>query len=411
MSVRRIAMLSVHPSPLAQPGEGDGGGMNVYVRSLASALAGAGVECDVLTRSEHPAQVPIVELEPGVRVVHLEAGPTAPVPKAALPGLIDELVVAAREHLVADPGDAGGFDGLHAHYWISGEVGHQLKHQLDLPLVSTFHTLGLAKAAVGIDDDPVDRAHVERLVVACSDQVTASTAAERTELVTDYGADPDRVEVIPPGVDHSVFSPGDRLGARRRLSLPVDAPLVLFVGRIQPLKGTRMAIRSLAELPESATLVIVGGPSGAEGETELERLHGLADELGVAARVRWVPPQPHEDLADWYRAADVCLVPSRSESFGLVALEAAACGTPVVATNVSGLRSLVDDGETGFLVDERAASAFAAPVAELLADPGLAAVIGATAAARSRRYTWSITAARLRRLYADLAARELVFCS
>jgi len=407
MPVRRIAMLSAHTSPLAQPGSGDGGGMNVYVRSLAAALAAAGVECDVLTRAEDRRQPPIVELEPGVRVVHLRAGPLAPVDKRDLPGLVDPLVDAAREHLVENP----GFDGIHAHYWISGAVGHQLKHQLDLPLVTTFHTLGLTKATAGIADDPLERAHVERQIVACSDHLTASTADERSELVADYGADPDRVEVIPPGVDHSAFSPGDRVDARRRLQLPADRPLLLFVGRIQPLKGADLALRCLAELPEEVTLAVVGGPSGAEGPAELDRLCALAANLGIAERVRWVRPQPHEALADWYRAADVCLVPSRSESFGLVALEAAACATPVVAANVGGLRSIVEHGRTGFLVDVRIASAFAEPVAELLADPARAREIGADAASHSLRYTWSITAARLRRAYADLRARELVFCT
>jgi D-inositol-3-phosphate glycosyltransferase len=187
--------------------------------------------------------------------------------------------------------------------------------------------------------------------------------------------------------------------------------VLLFVGRIQPLKGADLALRCLAELPEPVTLVVVGGPSGAEGPAELDRLHSLACTLGIADRVRWIKPQPHEALADWYRAADVCVVPSRSESFGLVALEAAACGTPVVAANVGGLRSLVADGETGYLVDERTSSAFAAPVAELLGDPAHAAAIGIEAAARSARYNWSITAARLRRVYADLGARELVSCT
>jgi D-inositol-3-phosphate glycosyltransferase len=407
MSVRRIAMLSAHTSPLAQPGAGDGGGLNVYVRSLAAALAGAGVECDVLTRCDDPDQAPVVELERGVRVVHLHAGPPAPVDKADLPALIDPLVDAARAHLLEHP----GFDGIHAHYWISGAVGHQLKHQLDLPLVTTFHTLGLTKATAGVADDPLERAHVERQVVACSDHVTASTADERSELVVDYGADPERVEVIPPGVDHHVFTPGDRAAARRRLGLPRERPLLLFVGRIQPLKGGDLALRCLAELPEHVTLAIVGGPSGVDGPAELDRLCALAGNLDVTERVRWIRPQPHEALADWYRAADVCLVPSRSESFGLVALEAAACGTPVVAANVGGLRSIVEHGETGFLVDVRAASAFAGPVGELLADPVLARDVGANAATRSLRYTWSMTAARLRRAYADLRARELVSCT
>jgi D-inositol-3-phosphate glycosyltransferase len=403
-------MVSMHTSPLAQPGSGDGGGMNVYVRSLASALARAGVECDVLTRADDPELPAVVEIEPGLRVLHVAAGPAAPIAKAELPRLVDDLVAAAGPTIAS-----GGYDALHAHYWISGAVGHALKHAYDLPLVTTFHTLARVKAAVGLLDDPHERAHVEAETVRCSDRIVASTAEERSELVAAYGADPERVEVIPPGVDHTIFSPsavpGDRTDARRHLGLDLDAPMLLFVGRIQPLKGADLALRCLGALDDpAAVLVVVGGPSGPDGPSEVARLRALARELGIADRVRWVPPQPHADLADWYRAADVCIVPSRTESFGLVALEAAACGTPVVAADVGGLRSLVDDGHTGFLVGGRTALEYARPVQQLLRDPVLANEMAVSAAARSRRYTWSITAARLRRLYADVGARELVRC-
>lgn len=402
-------MLSIHTSPLAQPGSGDGGGMNVYVRSLASALARAGVECDVLTRMDHPRRDAITELEPGVRVVHLAAGPPAPLPKADLLPLVDDLVDAARAHL--DAGSAP-VDALHAHYWLSGAVGHRLKHELELPLVATFHTLARTKAAAGVVDDLPERARIEAETVACTDRLIASTPLERAELISAYGADPERIEVIPPGVDHAMFYPGDAAAARRHLRLPLDRPVLLFVGRIQPLKGVDLAIRALASLSdETAILVIVGGPSGADGDDEVTRLRGLARDLGVEERVRWEPPQPHGALADWYRAADVCLVPSRTESFGLVALEAAACGTPVVAANVGGLRSLVEHLHTGFLVDDRTGHDFATPVEALLADPVLASEMAFAAAAGSAQYRWSITAARLRRLYADVGARELVRCT
>lgn len=408
MSVRRVAMLSVHTSPLAQPGTGDGGGMNVYVHSLASALARAGVECDVFTRAAGD-EPPVVEVEPGFRVVHLEAGPRAEIPKRTLPALVDELARATREQIV---GSGTGYDAIHANYWVSGAVGHQVKHALDLPLVATFHTLARVKAEAGIDDDPAERARVEADVVRCSDLVLAATDDERRTLVAAYDADPDRVEIVPPGVDHTMFSPRDGLQARSRLGLAADRPVLLFVGRIQALKGVELALRCLAGLHDPrAELVVVGGPSGAGGEEEVGRLHALASELGLGPRVRWVEPQPHAALADYYRAADVCLVPSRSESFGLVALEAAACGTPVVASNVGGLRSLVDDGRTGFLVDGRSPADYVAPVEKILDDPQLARDLGANAVAGSARYTWSITAARLRRLYADLSARALVQCT
>ena len=409
MSLRRLAVLSVHSSPLAQPGAGDGGGMSVYVRALASALARAGVECDVLVRREHADQPAAVEVEPGFRVVHLDAGPAAPVSKHDLIELVAPMVDATLD-LVAS---GARYDALHANYWLSGAVGHRLKHELDLPLVATFHTLARVKADAGIDDDPALRARIEHEIVACADLMLASTGAERDQLEMLYSAPADRIEIVPPGVDHEIFHPVDarRRGEERRALGIGDAPTLLFAGRIQPLKGADLAVQTLAEIPDpDAVLVIVGGPSGPDGGVELARLHEMAAKLELTDRVRFAPPQSHAELARYYRAVDVCLVPSHSESFGLVALEAAACGTPVVAAAVGGLCSLVDDGVTGYLVDSRDPSDYAAPIAQLLADPERARAMGLAAEARSRRYAWSMTAARLRRLYTDLLAREPVSC-
>jgi D-inositol-3-phosphate glycosyltransferase len=408
MPLRRVAMLSVHTSPLAQPGAGDGGGMNVYVRSLASNLARAGVRCDVLTRAEHAEQQPVVQVEHGFRVVHLPAGPAAPVPRHDLVRIVEPFADATAAFV---SGEDEPYDVLHANYWLSGAVGHRVKHELDLPLVATFHTLDRVKAEAGVDDDPATRARVEGEIVNCADLMIAATDEERDQLVTLYGAERDRVEVVPPGVDHGVFVPGDQDAARRALGLDPAARVLLFVGRIQPLKGADLAIRCLADLDPDVTLLVVGGPSGFDGEAELRRLHALADELGVRDRVRFVPPQPHDRVTVYYQAADVCLVPSRTESFGLVALEAAACGTPVVAADVGGLRSVVDDGHTGFLVEGRRGLDYSAPVDLLLSDRDLARAMGASALARSSRYLWSMAAARLRRLYGDLAARAPLECS
>jgi D-inositol-3-phosphate glycosyltransferase len=397
----------MHTSPLAQPGTGDGGGMNVYVRELSTALARAGVACDVYTRAVGPDQPPVVPVEPGLRVHHVPAGPLLPVPKELLPALVDEFTDAVIERLTA--GDQA--DALHANYWLSGVAGHRIKHTLDLPLVSTFHTLDRVKAEVDEAESQL-RAHAEADVVACSDGLLASCTEEAKQLIRLYGADPARIEIVAPGVDHAFFAPGDRAQARRALALP-DGPMLLFVGRIQPLKSADVAVNTLAEVAavdRRAFLVIIGGPSGPSGDAELARLHALVDEHGLHDRVRFVPPQRHELLSSWYRAADVCLIPSRSESFGLVALEAAACGAPVVAAAVGGLTTLVHDGRTGFLVETRDPSRYAARVRELLADPSLASAMGAAAAAEARRYTWSIAAARLRRLYSDLTARQLVQC-
>jgi D-inositol-3-phosphate glycosyltransferase len=406
MSVRRIAMFSMHTSPLAQPGTGDGGGMNVYVRALATALARAGVECDVYTRRDHTGQPALVQVEPGFRVLHVDAGPRTPVPKHALAELVDPFVDASmRRMLEREP-----IDVLHANYWLSGAVAHRLKHELDVPMVATFHTLARVKAEAGVDDDAEHRTRVEHEVVACADLMLASTNDERAQLASLYDAELDRIEVVPPGVDHTVFVPGDRGAARQRLGI-VAPRVLLFVGRIQRLKGADLAIRALAALDDpKLALVIVGGPSGRDGSTEQARVHALAEELGVSAQIHWVSPRRHDRLADYYRAADVCIVPSRSESFGLVALEAAACGTPVVAAAVGGLRSLVDHENTGFLIEGRDPDDFAAPVAQLFADEILASEMGVSAAARSKRYSWSMTAGRLRRLYGDLVSRGLVRC-
>jgi D-inositol-3-phosphate glycosyltransferase len=407
--VRSLAVLSMHTSPLAQPGTGDGGGMNVYVRELAAALARAGVRCDVYTRAFGTELDPIVHVEPGLAVHHVPAGPLAPVPKEALHGLVPEFTEAVLHRMAA----GHHADALHANYWLSGIAGHTIKHELDLPLVSTFHTLDRVKAEVDLADDSEHRSEEEARIIGCSDTVLASCDDEVAQLVRLYDADPSRVEIVAPGVDHAFFAPGQRRQARRAVGLPEDGRMLLFVGRIQPLKGLEVAVRALAELAErcpDAFLVVVGGPSGPAGQAEVDRMHALVEGLGLADRVRWVPPQAHELLSTFYRAADVCVVPSRSESFGLVALEAAACGIPVVAASVGGLTSLVEEGRTGFLIEGRSPADFAAALGEILTDPVLAADLGRRAAIRARGYTWTMAAARLRRLYTELTERSLVEC-
>ncbi|MGI8982992.1 MAG: glycosyltransferase [Acidimicrobiales bacterium] len=416
--MRRLAIVSFHTSPLTQPGTGDGGGMNVYVRELSSALAGAGVECEVFTRSWRQGLEPVVEVEPGFRVHHVPAGPEALVAKEDLPPHVGEFTAGMLDRI----GESGPADAIHANYWLSGVAGHTLKHTLGLPLVSTFHTLARVKAEEAAEEHH-RRARAEAEVIGCSDAILASSEAEAAQLERLYGAVPQRIEVVPPGVDHHLFAPGGQRAARAELGLG-DEPVLFFAGRIQALKGADVAVRTLAcllrtdERPSdragppvpAPTLLLVGGPSGVDGDAELARLHHLVAELGLRERVTFVPPQPHGRLSLYYRAADVCLVPSRSESFGLVALEAAACGTPVVAAAVGGLRTIVAHGATGFLVEGRDPEAYAGHVARLLGDPTLAAGMGLEATARAARYRWSITAARLRRLYADLTARRLVEC-
>lgn len=401
--MRRLAVLSLHTSPLVQPGSGDSGGMNVYVRELVSSLAQAGIDCRVYTRRWRDDLADEVRVEPGFRVVHVDAGPPD-LPKEALPDIVDTFTRGVLDHLRHDPVDA-----IHANYWLSGISGHRIKHELDLPLVSTFHTLARVKAENG-DREPLSRVAAEADVIGCSDVITASCSAEAEQLQRLYGASPERIEIVPPGVIHAFFSAGEPKGARAALRLG-DGPVLLFVGRIQPLKALDVAVGTLGELDRpSATLVVVGGPSGQSGAVELDRCRQLVSDLDLDGQVRFVQPQPHHLLSTYYRAADVVLVPSRSESFGLVALEAAACGVPVVASNVGGLASIVEPGITGVLVDDRSPTSFAAAVATLLDAPDDAAAMGDRAALHASDYTWSRTAAHLRRVYADLDARALVEC-
>ena len=403
--MQRLAMLSFHTSPLLQPGQGDAGGMNVYVRELVSALAQGGVECTTYTRRMHRDQPDVVDVEPGHQVVHIDAGSPAAV-KEDLPHLVDHFADGVRDHLAT----TGGADVLHANYWLSGMAAHRLKHELGMPLVTTFHTLARVKAEGG-DPEPMLREKAEIEIIGCADAICVSCTDEEQQFRRLYGDPPGRVEIVAPGVEHALFAPGDRRGARRALGLG-DHPVLLFVGRIQPLKGVEVAVRALAELKRpDAVLLVVGGASGQAGDHEVDRIHALVDSLGLHEQVRFAPPQQHHILSTYYRAADVVLVPSRSESFGLVALEAAACGTPVVASAVGGLLTIVEDSRTGFLIPDRSPEHFAACTARILDNGAFAAELGRAAAARGKQFTWSLAAARLRRVYADLCVGALVECA
>ena len=403
--MQRVAVISLHTSPLLQPGSGDSGGMNVYVRELGSALAQAGVETTTFTRADRDGLADEVVVEPGHRVVHITAGPHH-LPKEALSEVTDEFRLGVLDWFARNDRP----DVIHGNYWLSGVVGHRLKHELDVPFVSTFHTLARVKAAHG-DPEPMWRDRAEAELVHCADAICVSCEEEADQFRLHYGDPQGRLEIIAPGVEHAFFAPGDQAGARHALGFELDRPLLLFVGRIQPLKGPDVAIRALAALGDPrARLVIVGGASGVEGDLETLRAHALVDELGLHDRVQFVEPQPHHILSTYYRAADVVVAPSRSESFGLVALEAAACGIPVVASAVGGLLSLVDDGRTGRLIAGRDPDDYASAIAGILGDDALRTRMSVAAVERARRYTWGFAAARLRRLYGDLTVRELVTC-
>ena len=413
----------MHTSPLAQPGTGDGGGMNVYVRELAAALARAGNRCDVFTRIDDPSLPALVEVEPGFVVHHVQAGPVGPVAKEQLEWLVPEFTDRVLTSMTTPSGfpipesEGGPYDLVHANYWLSGLAGHVIKHELDVPLISTFHTLDRVKAEAMPEEVIADlssrRADAESSVIACSDAVLASCTVEAEQIADLYGADAERIAIVPPGVDHAFFGPGDSVQARRALGLPATGALLLFVGRIQPLKGAHVAVEALAELVDrsiDANLVIVGGPSGPEGLATIEALHNIVEARGIAGRVIFRPPQPHELLSSYYRAADVTVTPSRSESFGLVALESSACGTPVVASAVGGLTTLIDDGTTGVLIDGPDPSAYADAIASIVTEPLRATRFSTASVLRARRYTWRSAAEQLSTLSDRLLAQRLVSC-
>jgi D-inositol-3-phosphate glycosyltransferase len=403
----RLAVLSFHTSPLSQPGTGDGGGMNVYVRELTAALARRGDEVDVFTRLESPTAASIVEIEPGVRLFHVPAGPARPLDKDALVDHVAEFTsgVLARMLSCPDP-----YVAIHANYWLSGIAGHALKHELDVPLLVTFHTVERIKAG-GNADPASPRAAAEDAIAACADAVLASCDVEAAQLACALGVDADRVAVVPLGVDHAFFGPGDRVQARRALGIDPVGPLLLFAGRLQELKGADLAVATLGELARSGPhrLVVVGGPSGPGGAAYERALHEQAIAVG-RGRIQFVAPQPHELLSTYYRAADVCLVPSMAESFGLVALEASACGAPVVAADVGGLAALVNPGTTGLLVAERDARAWASAVEWVTTDPLRAMRLSTAAVLRAQRYTWRAAATRLDAIVRTAQASQLVSC-
>ena len=403
--MKRVAVISMHTSPLAQPGVGDGGGMNVYVRELVSALAHAGLDCTTYTRAWQEGLPEVVNVEPNHRVVHIPAG-SFDLPKNELLSAVDEFTENVRAHIVA----SGGVDVLHANYWLSGLSAHKLKHELDLPLVTTFHTLARVKAQGGDFESDI-REKSESDIIGCADAICVSCTEEERQFIDLYGNPPGTLEIVAPGVEHAFFAPGEKRGARHALGIAFDVPVLLFVGRIQPLKGLDVAVQALSQLQaKNAQLIVVGGASGSEGNEEIEKVMQLARDLGVHNNIRFVEPQAHHMLSTYYRAADVVVVPSRSESFGLVALEAAACGIPVVASAVGGLLTIIDDGETGYLVPGRDPALFAGHIDELLAHPTMALAMGAKAAEKARHYTWSFAAARLRRVYADVSTRDRVEC-
>ncbi len=404
----RIASLSVHTSPLHQPGTGDSGGMNVYIVETSKRLAQRGIEVEIFTRATSPKDEDNVELAPGVTVKHIPAGPFEGLRKEDLPA---QLCAVTAGVLRAEANKREGFyDLLHSHYWLSGQVGWIAQERWGVPLVHTMHTMARVKnrnLADGDVPEPTIREIGEEQVVQTADRLVANTQTEAQELIELYGAEPERVHVVHPGVDLNNFVPGSKSEARHKLGLATNAAVMLFVGRIQPLKAPDVLLKAAAELirhqPELRNRLVVpicGGPSGT-GLARPDALHELAAELGITENVIFEPPTNRARLVTWLQAADVCLVPSYNESFGLVALEAQACGTPVIAANVGGLPTAVSNNYSGLLVDGHNPHDWAHVLEKYFADPKLQEKLSAGALDHAAKFSWEATTERLIEVYEE----------
>jgi D-inositol-3-phosphate glycosyltransferase len=403
----KIATLMVHTSPLDQAGIGDAGGMNVYVVETAKKMAQAGVSVDIFTRANHPDLPESVEITEGVTVKHLVAGPFDGLSKEELPSQLGALTSAFMNYQKQLPSNY--YSLLHSHYWISGQLGWMVSERTGIPLIHTMHTTAKVKNLNLADDEkpePQTRAIGEEQVVKASTGLIANTDAEAASLVSLYDACPDNVFVVAPGVDLQRFSPGiGKAAARVKLNIAPDAIMLTFVGRIQPHKGPDVLLRAAAEMVSHSpylraklAVVIMGGASGS-GLNELEKLKTLAKFLKIEDVTHFVDPVSRENLPDWYRASDLVCVPSYSESFGLVALEAQACGTPVVATAIGGLRTAVSDGISGSLVDGHDPKAWSAVISRLIAEPQRRLLLSMGAVEHASHFGWENTARKTLDVY------------
>lgn len=409
--VRRAAVLSVHTSPLDQPGTGDAGGLNVYVVETSKRMAAAGVEVDIFTRRTTSQTPAVTELVPGVNVVQIPAGPFEGLSKEDLPSQLCAFtsgVLRAEAHR-----PEGWYDVIHSHYWLSGQVGWLAGERWGVPLVHTMHTMAKVKNAFladGETPEPEMRVIGEQQVVDAAQRLVANTDDEARDLINLYDADPCNVRVVHPGVDLDAFRPGSRADARVAVGLRPDAVVLLFVGRVQPLKAPDVLLDAAAELlrrdpslRERLVVVVCGGPSGA-GVLHPTALQDQSARLGISDVVRFERPAGRSRLADLYRAADVVVVPSRSESFGLVALEAQACGTPVLAADVGGLRTAVANGESGVLVAGHEPGTWARAIEALINAPEFRVNLGLGARAHAEKFGWHVTAMGLLETYDDAVA-------
>jgi D-inositol-3-phosphate glycosyltransferase len=400
----------MHTSPTASLGQNANGGLNVYVREVCTAFSDRGIATDICTRKQSIDDPAVETLAPLSRVIYLPAG--ADLDKYSLFGEVPSFASRVMSFAVTENIT---YDLLYSHYWLSGEVACMLRPRLAAGWAHTAHTLGLVKnrtLAAGARPEPQLRIQVEGELAQQADLLIGSTSDEAHELIDAYGADPEHVFVVPPGVDLATFQPMNRDDARREIGYG-SGRLLLFVGRLERLKGVEIAIRALALLRDrrhdDVRLLILGEDSHEGEENEKDRLKGVAAELGVRDRVDFVGSVAHHELPYFYAAADVCVMPSYSESFGLVALEAQACGCPVVASGVSGLRSVVRDEVSGYLIDEHDPAAYAERIGRILADRELAQQMGRRGSLLAQRFSWTRTADRLEELFDAVVVRNQAF--
>jgi len=399
-----IAEISVHSCPQRSPGTGDVGGMNLYILALSHEMNKLGVEVDIFARRHDPDEPEIININERTRLIHIPAGAAKDIAKTEIYDCLPEFQANLQAFMARD---RAHYDVIRSHYWTSGLVAEKLKSQLQIPHVITFHTLGAVKnRASGTAEEPELRIQAEKEIVEHADCIVTSTEEGKNNLIHLYGGQPQKIRVIPAGVDLDLFHPADREEARRELALEEYRRVLLFSGRLQPFKGLDLLLHAMTYLPNHGTtrLLVVGGNAGKKDE--MVKMNSLVNDLGIGSMVGFVGPVEHDRMPTFYNAADICVVPSYHESFGMVAVEALASGTPVLASRVGGLATIVRDGETGYLFDERSPEVLATYLCLLMSENEIRKSMAQSARQSVEKYNWSATANSLFRLYRELTAAD-----
>lgn len=399
-----IAEISVHSCPQRSPGTGDVGGMNLYILALSHEMNKLGVEVDIFARRHDPDEPEIININERTRLIHIPAGAAKDIAKTEIYDCLPEFQANLQAFMARD---RAHYDVIRSHYWTSGLVAEKLKSQLQIPHVITFHTLGAVKnRASGTAEEPELRIQAEKEIVEHADCIVTSTEEGKNNLIHLYGGQPQKIRVIPAGVDLDLFHPADREEARRELALEEYRRVLLFAGRLQPFKGLDLLLHAMTYLPNHGTtrLLVVGGNAGKKDE--MVKMNSLVNDLGIGSMVGFVGQVEHDRMPTFYNAADICVVPSYHESFGMVAVEALASGTPVLASRVGGLATIVRDGETGYLFDERSPEVLATYLCLLMSENEIRKSMAQSARQSVEKYNWSATANSLFRLYRELTAAD-----